>query len=117
MKKTTDAHFNQFKASIKKYMDKFKVTGWWVYYFHCDLEGNFARYEADYRNRSATFYLGTDWPDGLPLTKQGLDRCAKHEVIHLLIDPLYSLSLDRFVSHDELDTVDEKLVIQLEELL
>ena len=118
MKKTTDAHFNQFKASIEKYMDKLKLSGWRVYYSHHNLgDNNYARYEADYQNGSVVFVLGTSWPDAIPLNKQEIKECAKHEVAHLFLDPLYSLALDRFVSQDELDTVDERLVIQLENLL
>ena len=117
MKKTTKAHFEHYKACIQKYMDRYKITGWMVYYSHYDLGDGYARYEADYRNGVVTFFLGMSWPNGMPLTKQGIDKCAKHEVAHLFLDPLYSLSLERFVSRDELDTIDERLVIQLEELL
>ncbi len=117
MKKTTTAHFEHYKACVQKYMDKYKLIGWRVYFRHCDLEGGYAKYEADYRNASATFFLGTHLPDDIPLSKQVVDEWAKHEVIHLLIDPLYLLSLERFVSQDELDTVDERLVVHLEGLL
>lgn len=98
MPKTTKAHFKMYKKSIKKWMGKYKITGWWVYYEHKDIDGDGAGYSADYRRRGVTFFLDTNWTDDPVLTKSILDRSARHEVIHLLIDPLYALATARFIN-------------------
>jgi len=116
MPKTTKAHFKYFKKHVKKYMKKWKVTGWNVYFYWEDTEGNLAKYGADYRAGAASFAFGTKWK-GVSVTKKRIKHAAKHEVGHLIVDPLYSLSLERCISRDELDTADERLVNHLVELL
>ena len=117
MPKTTKAHFKLFRKYVKKYMKKWKVMGWTVYFYHIDLGNNMARYDANYRDGSVSFSLTTKWCKYVSLTEKEIKKAAKHEVAHILIDPLYSLGLEISVSEDELGTIDERLVNQLVELL
>jgi len=115
--KTTKAHFKLFRKYVKKYIKKWKLTGWNIYFYHIDLGKNIARYDADYREGAVSFSFTIKWFKYIPLTQKEIKKAAKHEVGHLLIDPLYSLALERFVSEEELSTADERLVNHIVKLL
>ena len=119
MKRTTKAHFEYFKECIKKWLDKFQLLGWTVSYEWLETNGAYAQCKTHFRNRTVTFGLCKAWPQerAHPLTRAAIDTSAKHEVIHLLLSPLDTLACDRFTTEAEINTMEEEIVVKLEQLL
>ena len=118
MAKTTKVHFNLYKKAIRYYLNKYKITGWHVYFAHSDECTGYASTYADYRKRSANFMLTITWDeDGLELNEKEIYSTAKHEAIHLMEWPVYAIGHERYSSQEELSSAHEEIVTHLTDLL
>ena len=117
--RTTKAHFEYFKKRVRYWYKHYNLSGWWLYFDHCDIERNYARVRVNMVGRVATFMLSIEWfhPDVLPLNQHTLDDSARHEIIHLILGPMGNLVNARFVTQDEVTAAEETVVRHLEELL
>ena len=117
--KTTKAHFAYYQKRVHYWYKHYKLSGWRLFFEHCDIGQNYARVQVNMMGRVATFMLSPEWyhPHILPLNQDSLDESAKHEMIHLILGPMGNLINARFVTQDEAVAAEETLVRHLEELL
>lgn len=116
---TTKAHFEYFKKRVRYWYKRYNLSGWELYFGQQDIGESYARILVNLVGRVATFILTLEWqhPQMCPLKNISLDRCARHEVIHLMVGDVGILLNARFVSEDETRAAEERLVRHLEELL
>ena len=116
--KTTKAHFKTFQKAIAYYCDRYKVGGWQIYFKHIELEGAYAEIDATLKTRAVEFRFNTEWVESSrTLCEEEIYKTAKHEVIHLLLWPLYTVAWDRFTTQAEVETIEEETTVRLQELL
>lgn len=116
--KTKKKHFKIFKKAVKHYLCKFHVSGWNVYYRHEGMATDLADVWADIDTRAATFRLSKRWSASRKLNAKQLRKIAKHEVVHLILWPMYSAGWSRFdVSENRLKRVNERTTQHISDLL
>lgn len=118
MRATTKAHYEHYCKEVRRWCRVLGVTGWQIYFEHCDCEDKFARVAYCYRDGAATFMFPLE-RDTLhhPLNKKTISWAARHEALHLLLSPLWTIGAERFTTREELDTVEEQIVAKLEAAL
>ena len=113
MAKTTKKHFKIFKDECLRLQKEWGLGGWELYFkFHKVGEtGAFGTIRCSLEHKNATILLTRDWPtETRPLNKEELKRTAKHEMIHLVINRLYILAMNRFCTELELKEANEEMV-------
>lgn len=126
MIRTTKKHFEAFKKRCLYWIKRLSLDDWEVAFSHDELDRQRACITYLAQGRVATIFLTTHWTD--PVTKLTLAevrRCAKHEVLHLLLADLCTVVTDlnrsgvsgRFVTQDEFLKTQESLVRKLERIV
>lgn len=93
--KTTLNHFAIFKKECERWIDRYGLKDWHIYFKHSEIEHEVcARAEADLENRLARITLNTEWEEVEP-TRANLQSAAYHEVCHILLHRLTELALLR----------------------
>jgi len=116
MSRTTKKHFKIFKGFVKHYYKKYRLSGWHIYFSHVKISGgHHANMWGDMETKAVTFRLGKKW--STKITKEKLRKAAKHEVVHLIIWPLFCGGWNRFIREKELLALDETTAQHLSELL
>lgn len=85
----TDNHLKLFEKLVFLWADYFGVTKRWEWYIR--FEANAARLAGvNYKlsDRIAVVMLGNPYKDTRSLTAKELNRCACHEVAHILLAPI-----------------------------
>lgn len=116
-KKTTEAQFNRFKKEFNRWIEKFGLKGYHVYFFHKALDGNYAEVKVNETGKVATVTYGLEL-DGVDYQcSEGPESDAKHEALHLLLHRIGFLGTQRWTASDEIHDEAEKLVTILEKIL
>jgi len=113
--RTTKKDFKHFKQCLKHYYKKYHLSGWHVYYSHETCDG-LAQMVPDIRVRAVNFILDPKWV-GVKVTRKKLKRTAKHEMAHLILEPLMSVAVNRYTLKDNLSAASEEVSQHLTELL
>ncbi len=103
--------FELFKSTFKKYQERFGLSGYQVYFEHKPLTDSFAELTTQ-EGMVATATLTTTIEDS-NVKHKDIQKSAKHEAIHLLINRLEYLALNRFSTREEIFEADEELVNKL----
>jgi len=112
--KTTKKDFNTFKKSIEFWFKKCKLTEWHLEFEHKELDRQYANSTANYAIRSASFYFNTEWEPNMRISNFKIHQLAKHETIHVLLNPLQFMARIGFASEDEVAVAGEDCVRKLE---
>lgn len=99
MPRTTAKHFACFKKECERWIDRYGLKDWHIYFEHCEIEDRpraNAMSETDLGNRLARIILNDKWEDLEP-TRALLQNAAYHEVCHILLCRLTELALSREV--------------------
>ena len=83
--KTSEEDLKSFESLCNKWMDKFGLKSFSTRFTHKG-HGSYAGANTNVTARSVAFNLDTRWP--VPVTPEMLERCAIHEVIHVLMASL-----------------------------
>lgn len=113
--KTSKQDFQLFKTECQKWIDKFELNNWKIYYKHENL-GNghyFGDINVQREDSVATLRLSTD----VKADEFDIKRTAKHEILHLLLGRLSRLGEARFITHDAVYEAEESLVRKLEHII
>lgn len=114
--RTTKADFEKFKEFVNKYLEEFNLDFWQVSIHLVKLKtGIYANILLQMLDSVASINLNTEF--SIPITEELLSKCAKHEVIHILIGKVTELGKARLVTEDEFHAAEEELVRRLEKLL
>lgn len=93
--KTTETHFKVFKTECEKWIDRFNLRSWAIYYRHENHEKNtdwVAWRSFDLTGRIATLGLSLDWSNKKP-DENEVRKSAFHEVCELLLARLEAEAL------------------------
>lgn len=118
--KTTKKQYEMFKKECQKWIDKWELNNWEVVYEWKDLGKSTARMIRDVVNHQATLAFTKNYDSDFDKQMSENDyikRCAKHEVIHLLLGRLAEYGLARFLGEDEMVEAEEELVRKLLKIL
>lgn len=117
MSKTTQKHFRHFCKMVNKYLEKYRIGAWEVYFKKEDLSKSYSQVRINRAGRVVSFVLCNVWNDGQELNEKNIEDTAKHEVLHLLTCPLAILGGERYTTEDEIDYEWEVLVQHLMDIL
>lgn len=118
MIKVTKAQFELFKKECKKWIDRFELNNWDVYFVNTALDDStIARTKTNIDTYDATIALNLKWSEELPLNREQLIKTAEHEILHVLIARLDCLAHSRYAKKDELDSANEELVQKLSHII
>lgn len=84
---------------------------------HIPLEDAYARVDSNHSSRVVTMCFSTDWDTIRPPTTESIKETARHEVVHLIVDPLNCLMHTRYLSQPEATYAVESVVRHLQDLL
>ena len=113
--RTTAADFRLFVAECRRCIKRWKIVGVRVEFGHKKIDGR-AEIRTGSGTATAEIYLGTEWGEETPTRDAVLDS-ARHEVIHLILDPLNHCMVSRYLTDDERRAALERTVRHLQELL
>lgn len=116
--KTTKNDYEEFKGHAEKWRLKLGLTNWAVYYKHEKINEAYANISWSSRDQIATIKLSTGW-DTSWRSKDSvqLERCALHEVLHLLMIQLYEHADSRYTTAYALEQAEHSIIRQLEGVL
>lgn len=118
MKTTTGKHLSAFRKEALFWIERFGLNDYECEFARIKLDNTRAQVTHNYLGKTAGFYLTSEWTCPMtPLNMTEVRKCAKHEVIELLIADLSTVGQSRFVTEDEMMSVRHTLVRRLEKLL
>ena len=113
--KTTPEHFAVFEAAVRKWVDRFGLRDWDIDVKRGRCGGDeFAICERG-EQHAGDITLSTRW--GKPVTDELLERCAIHEVCHLVLADFAKAAEARFVREGEIDEQEHTVIYRLENVL
>lgn len=114
--RTTKKHFEYFSERVTFWVTALGLTNYEVDVEHENLkEGRLA--EAQIGKFWATVRLAKNWATKPENIEEELERCAVHEVLHILLNRLFDLAQDRWLSYDTLEYENEVVVRRIEGVL
>lgn len=113
--RTTNKHFQIFKKECKKWIDKFGLINWEVYYLHKKSK-NLAFMTANLVGRVADIGLAKTWKNS-EVSNFEIKKCAFHEVNELLLYRLRNLAEYRYTTYNEIDEEVHAIIRTLENVL
>ena len=105
MPRTTIKHFACFRKECERWIVRYGLKDWRVYFEHCEIEDRpraNAITETDLENRIALITLNKVWEDLEP-TRDLLRLAAYHEVCHVLLCRLMEMAKSREAFSDAID--------------
>jgi len=111
---TNQKHFVLFKRECNKWIRRFGLLDWRVYYRHEDSVGKARCTIQHLEDRVCIITLSKFW-EGIEPTNDEICRTAFHEVCELLLARLYTLSRRRFVGEGEIEEEHHAIIRRLEE--
>lgn len=114
--KTTKKHFELFKKECLFLQNKWGLNSWELYFSHEEMDNCYAKLSTDLIGRVAKVDFSAIWPEPL-ISDKYIKIVAKHEMIHLVLARLYTLSLHRFLTESELEEANEETVRVLEKII
>ena len=110
---TNKKQFELFKRECLKWIDRFQLNDYDVYFQWGEIEGSDSRSSIKGWCGNITFTLGKDIEFMDRGHNEYIEEIAKHEVIHCLLGRYSGLARDRYISDGELDNEEEHLVRKL----
>lgn len=121
---TTKKQFDLFEKTTREYLDKWKVTGWTIYFCHRDEkssmgESGVASCSVGLTHKCITFTFSKniEEKDKDIYSDEFIKETAKHEAAHALIGRFSRIATARFITDSEAYEAEEELVNHLTELL
>jgi len=101
-----------FLAEHKRLMSVLSLDYWDCRYKLCHLPDAKATTEAD----ADTYVVTVKFAKQREMTLAEVERCARHEICHLLLAEYTNLACKRFVNESELERIEEKLCTLFEKI-
>lgn len=99
-----------FQRAFRRWMERFGLKDWKIHFFPEPNHEDFASVSADYENRVLTVkHCSTSQYD--------IDRVALHEVLHVVVVPLYYKALKRFATESEIAEAEHGVVRRIEAVM
>ena len=114
MTRTLSRDFALFRRECERCIRRWKIVGWRIEFAHEKMNCR-AECRTSYDSHACTLVLSSEW-DG-PVTNKLIRDCARHEVVHILLDDLNSIACARYTTNDKRTLALESTVRHLQELL
>lgn len=109
--------FEQFKKDVLYWQKRFELSHWKININLLSLGKEcFSRTRANPVGCVADIEMNKEIPKE-HLTRDEINRCAKHEVIHILTRKLRMLADNRWATPPEITMAEEELTKKLEEII
>lgn len=115
--RTTKKDFELFKLYCDEAIKKLGLVEWSMHYEHRHVEGSYAETAWRLSAGVATVTFSTYWDDLRPKTEDAIQRLAFHEVLHILMAPLFAEASERYTNHLALETAEHLIIRRLENTL
>ena len=119
--KTTQRHFELFRAECEKWIEIFGLKGWEVHINHDDIDADETRADCSIStsSRYCEIRLNKKWgkDHGVKLTDRQIERYAFHEVCELLLAPLVANAEHRYATKIEILETTHDIIRTLENVL
>ena len=117
----TNADFEYFRKRCRHYQKLFNLQNWEIWFEHVDLsiDDTMGKCTYDVENHQATISFAKLLPsckDTDRTKKQVIDRIARHEMFHLVVGVLDTLTTQRCITDLEVRTAVEGLVRHIEQI-
>jgi hypothetical protein len=115
----TKKHIEYFKKRIFYYQKKFNLQDWEIAIKTKKSDTRFlnAYKDSEWFNNVCTVWLLTDYRLDSQGIYKDLDKTARHEMIHLILDKLAALAYKRSSTEDDIHTELEVVVRKITNLL
>jgi len=110
--KVTKAKFEEFKVECQKWLDRFGLLDYVVFYKQAKLDDRDATVSINYQGKVCDITCSTEIED-----ETDIRGVAIHEVVHILLGEMSGLGCSRFCSLRELDRAEERVAMVLEKCL
>ena len=117
MKKTTTKDFETFKTYCLKWQRELGLMNWNLYFEWKKNDEQYAGCNYSVPDGVATIALSKQWDDFRKVNKSELNRCALHEVLHILFAEFSSIAEERFTTLKAVDNVEHGIIHRLENAL
>lgn len=115
--RTTKKDFELFKSFCSEHIKNLGLVEWSIHYNHEHVEGSYAETAWRLSAGVATITLSTYWDDLRPKTESEVRRLALHEVLHIVMAPLYAEASERYTSPIQLEVAEHSIIRRLENVL
>lgn len=114
----TKREFAIFKAECRRWVDRFGLTDWKLYYTFEEIEGGLASVNRDWEGKCATVTLHP-FQERIPKAdvEASVKSSARHEMLHLLLGELDYLNGRRAISNDIWSAAEHGVIRRLERAL
>jgi hypothetical protein len=113
--KLTKKHLEIYEQAAMPWLSILGLSEWRVYFELMDLESAYACCSADLEGRVVLLGLAKVWHE--PITKKKLIDSARHEVLELLLQPMWHAVLARSLDVDWAEGQRHAIVRRLEAML
>lgn len=111
--KVTQEHFELFVSECKRWQKKLELDDWSIVFRFRNLGNLYASVIPDIDGCTANISLCKVWSDTRELNNDEIKELAKHEMLHLMLAMVTKLGRRRFVTEDEFDRENEKVVVKI----
>jgi len=112
--KTTTRQFEIFKDKFLETQRDLGLTQYQIYFFHIDIEGNYAEIEVNEMAKVASVRMCKKLEDAAAVKGFNPEKHAVHECLHLVSHRLVWLGKQRYIEDNDLDEEWEALTRRLE---
>ena len=113
--KTTKDQFEMFQAEAEKWINTLGISDFKVHFVHNDeCPGAAGWCSGDWANGVCTIGLTKTWQG--KVTDEHVRATARHEVLELLVWPLFDVALSRFTTEEMVHIARHKVIRTLENL-
>ena len=113
--KTTNADFELFQKEAGRWLEFFGLYEWRVEFVHDPDEGDAAGWcSASLDDGVATIALFVNWGEGMSVTKERVLSTARHEVLELLMWPMFSVAVRRYTTYENINQARHNIIRRIE---
>ena len=115
MNKTSREDFSYFTKRCRAYLAQLSLGDWKPIFEHVDHIGSYAWVKPDAEAKQAQIGLSVHWDDS-KVTREMLDYCARHEVLHILLADLVNVGKLRTSTEQDFSGAQHAIIRRLENM-
>ncbi len=115
--KTTKQDFDLFKRHCNYFIDLFGLKNWYIEYAYELLEDKESMVSAMLYSRTGKITLSTELDSDRSNIKEYIKTIALHEIIELLLMPLFFLADERYTTREQLEDARHSIIQTLQKVI
>lgn len=117
MSKTSQLDFELFKSSALHWQKLLGITDWVIYFDHDNNTERYAGCAWSIPGGVATLSLSKTWDDVRPKNKKEIERCALHEMLHLLFARWIHEAESRYTALEVMEGMEHSVLRRIENVM